>query len=190
MALHGLSRAHQRIITREYNQATIREQSLHHLRSLKHTFLTAMTAKREYHTLHTNILRDQLHVRRKTWQCHILHTETRQLNDHAKSRTVEIFQNSKTIHSLHSRLSSTYQRTKEAFAKQTRTKQAIYSLALKWAQWHTLAAEAINQRRQMFEDETRTIRQLILFHKKRPRDEWDPTLWEVPLRPTKRHKHI
>ena len=35
---------------------------------------------------------------------------------------------------------------------------------------------------------TRPLRQMLFFQHKRPREEWDPTLWEITLRPLPKHQ--
>ena len=45
------------------------------------------------------------------------------------------------------------------------------------------------QKTAQYWDTTRQARQTIYLIRKRPREQWDPTLWEVPLQPLpKRHK--
>ena len=66
-----------------------------------------------------------------------------------------------------------------------RTPQALYTLLQqeRIIQLAHQTAKSYRLKTALYRDASKQARQTIYFIRKRPREQWDPTLWEVPLQP-------
>ena len=172
-----------------YHSAHAAEVTRQRLCTLHTYYSNTLTAKTNYHMLVTKLIKEQMAAQR----LHYTHTNMcqvrRQWYEQAKYDTVTWYADAKTSLLICSWYEKMCTETNKLLAHHLQ--QAHYM----WCQQEHMANLT-----QWFNDEckhkttqywhtTRQARQTIYLIRKRPREHWDPTLWEVPLQPLpKRHK--
>ena len=109
--------------------------------------------------------------------------ERRQWYDHAKHDTMRQYADTKMSLLSYERFAQL--RTDTTLLLTCHTQQALYTL-LQQERIIQLAQETTKTYRlkaALYWDASRQARQTIYFIRKRPREQWDPTLWQVPLQP-------
>ena len=172
-----------------YYNAQASELTRRHLRKLRTLYANTLTAKTEYHLLVSNLIEEQIAVQRlhKTYTTMCL--ERRQLYEQAKHDIVKWYADVKTSLHTYNRYERMCTDTNMLLAHHMR--HAHYM----WRQQEHIMnlTQGFNnnckQKTTQYWDASRQTRQTIYLIRKRPREQWDPTLWEVPLQPLpKRHK--
>ena len=172
-----------------YHSAHAAEVARQHLCTLHTYYTNTLTAKTDYHMLVTKLIKDQMIAQR----LHDTHTHMYQLRkqwyEQAKYDTGMWYADAKMLLLICGR----YQRMCAGTDKllDLHLRQALYM----WCQQKHLANmtqcyhDACKPKTTQYWQTTRQARQTIYLIRKRPREHWDPTLWEVPMQPLpKRHK--
>ena len=172
-----------------YHKAHMEAMARQHLHTLHMGYTNALTAKTDYHRLVVKLVDQQ----RQTQRLHDTHAHLyqirRQWYEQAKEDTRLWYTDAKLLLMVNDR----YWRLRAGTAKllDLHHQQATYM----WQQQTHLTAmaryyqDACKHKTTQYWQTTRPARQTIYLIRKRPREHWDPTLWEVPLQPLpKRHK--
>ena len=172
-----------------YHKAHMEAMARQHLRTLHMGYTNALTAKTDYHRLVVKLVDQQ----RQTQRLHDTHAHLyqirRQWYEQVKEDTRLWYSDAKLLLMVNDR----YWRLSAGTAKllDLHHQQATYM----WQQQTHLTAmaqyyqDACKHKTTQYWQTTRPARQTIYLIRKRPREHWDPTLWEVPLQPLpKRHK--
>ena len=166
-----------------YHRAHAGAVARQHLRTLHTRYTNTLTAKTNYHRLVTQLVEEQMTAQQlqdtHTHLCQI----RRQWYEQAKYDTAIWYADAKLLLLISDR----YQRLTAGIEKllDLHQRQAIYM----WHQQKHLTNmtqcyhEACKQKTTQYWQTTRPARQTIYLIRKRPREHWDPTLWEVPLQP-------
>ena len=171
-----------------YHSAHASEVTRRHLRELRTLYANTLTAKTEYHLLVSNPIEEQMAAQRLHNTYTNMCLERRQRYEHAKHDTVKWYADVKTALLTYERYERMCTDTNMLLAHHMR--QAHYM----WRQQEHIMnlTQGFNDNRKQttqYWDASRQARQTIYLIRKRPREQWDPTLWEVPLQPLpKRHK--
>ena len=177
----ALEHAHRACETYRFAQATV--SALQHIRELRAVYTKTLTAKKDYHLLVTNLLKEHIETQRLKNTYTAMCMERRQWYGHAKHDTMRQYANTKMSLLSYERFARL--RTDTAVLLTCHTQQALYTL-LQQERIIQLAQETAKSYRlkvALYWDASRQARQTIYFIRKRPREQWDPTLWEVPLQP-------
>ena len=172
-----------------YHSAHAAEVARQHLCTLHAYYTNTLTAKTDYHMLVTKLIKDQMAAQR----LHDTHTHMcqvrRQWYEQAKYDTGTWYADAKMSLLICGRYKKMCADTDKLLDYHLR--QAHYM----WCQQEHLANmtqcyhDACKHKTTQYWHTTRQARQTIYLIRKRPREQWDPTLWEVPLQPLpKRHK--
>ena len=172
-----------------YHSAHAAEVPRQHLCTLLAYYTNTLTAKMDYHMLITKLIKGQMAPQR----LHNTHThmcqEHRQWYEQAKYDTVTWYVDAKTLLLICGRYEKMCADTDKLLNHHLR--QAHYM----WCQQEHMAImtqcynNACKHKTTQYWHRTRQARQTIYLIRKRPREPWDPTLWEVPLQSLpKRHK--
>ena len=129
------------------------------------------------------MLKDRIHILKKHQHYHTLYTEIRRIYNDTKLSTVHFYHSPKLIHAMNARYQKHSAQTQEMLTQQTLQNNKIYHLTLQWMNRETITTAALNQQQLLYDVETCPIHRRLYFHKKRPREEEQPTVWEVPLQP-------
>ena len=166
-----------------YRSAHASEETRRHLCKLHTLYSNTLAAKMEYHLLVTKLIEEQMAAQR----LHSTHTNMclvrRQWYEQAKHDTVTWYADAKTSLLSYKRYERLCTETNKLLTHHLR--QAHYM----WRQQEhivTLTQEYNDHSKQkttQYWDASRQARQTIYLIRKRPREQWDPTLWEVPLQP-------
>ena len=84
-----------------YRYAHVNETTLHHIRELHTMYAKTLTAKRDYHLLVTNLLREHIETQRHTNAYAALCLERRQWYEQAKHSTMQQYTGAKTSYLMH-----------------------------------------------------------------------------------------
>ena len=166
-----------------YQLAQVTETALQHLRELRTMNAKTLTAKEDYHLLVTNLLKEHIETHRQKNVYTALCPERRQWYEQAKHYTMQQYANAKTLLLSYERFARLC--TDTALLLTDHSRQARYAL-LQQERVTQLAqdtAKAYRLKATLYWDASRQARQAIYFARKRPREQWDPTLWEVLLQP-------
>ena len=165
-----------------YRHAQFTETVLHHVRELRAMYTKTLMAKRDYHLLVTNLLREHTETQHHTNAYTALCLERRQWYEQAKHFTMQQHANAKTFFLMHERYAHLC--TNTALLLTNHGRQAQYALLQqgRLIQLDHDTTNACRQKTALYWDASRQARQTIYFARKRTREQW-PTLWEVPLQP-------
>ena len=166
-----------------YRHAQVTETTLQHVRELHAVYAKTLTAKQDYHLLVTNLLKEHIEMQQHNDTYTALCLERRQWYEQAKHYTMQQYANAKMSLLSHERFARL--RTDTALLLTAHSRQARYAL-LQQERITQLAqdtAKAYQLKETLYWDAFRQARQTIYFARKRTREQWDPTLWEVPLQP-------
>ena len=181
--MEELARRHLHTTTHPYHYAVSYAHAMKHLRHLRSLYDSACAAKQAY----PNLLSSQPSV-----YVHIPHMNHRLQQHHAT--TTETYHTTKHTVRMHCtdgvtavrltwRYSSHLLRLQSLVdTRQYYTQQLIHHAKL-WAPRRQLEQHAYRSLHVVFDTESRQVRQRLFLHGKRPRDKWDPTLWEIPRSP-------
>ena len=166
-----------------YHYAHVNETTLHHIRELRTTYAKTLTAKQDHHLLVTNLLREHIETQRHTNTYTALCLERRQLYEQAKHSTMQQYNSAKTSYLMHEKYTRLC--TNSDLLLTDHRRQAQYALLQqgRFIQLDHATATACRKKIAVFWDATRQARQTIYLAGKRTREQWYPTLWEVPLQP-------
>ena len=184
-----LAQEHAQRAHNTYHSAHAAEVTRRHLCTLHAFYSNTLTAKTDYHMLVAKLIKEQMAAQR----LHYTHTNMcqirRQWYEQAKHDTVTWYAAAKTSLLICKRYEEMCTETKKLLAHYLR--QAHYM----WCQQEHIANmtqwfnDDCKQKTTQYWNTTTQARQTIYLIRKRPREQWDPTLWEVPLQPLpKRHK--
>ena len=146
-------------------------------------YTNTLAAKKDYHLLVANLLKEHIEAQRLNNAYTAMCLERRQWYDEAKHDTMRHYADMKASLLSYERFERL--RTGTAVLLTRHTQQALYTL-LQQERIMQLAQETAKSHRlktALYWDASRQARQTIYFIRKRPREQWDPTLWEVPLQP-------
>ena len=172
-----------------YHKAHIEAVGRQHLHTLHMGYTNKLTAKTDYHRLVTKLVDEQRQAQRLQDTHTHLYQIRRQWYEQAKDDTRMWYDDAKLLLMVNDR----YRRLSAGTNKllDLHQQQATYM----WQQQTHLTAmaqyyqDACKHKTTQYWQTTRPARQTIYLIRKRPREHWDPTLWEVPLQPLpKRHK--
>ena len=172
-----------------YHKAHVAAVARQHLRALHMCYTNTLTAKSDYHRLVTELVHAQRQAPRlKDTHAHLCQIR-RQWYDQAKCDTRIWYADAKLLLMINDR----YRRLSAGTEKllDLHQQQATYM----WRQQTHLTTmaqcyqDACKHRTTQYWQTTRPAPQTISLIRKRPREHWDPTLWEILLQPPpKRHK--
>ena len=172
-----------------YHKAHVEAVARQHLHTLHMGYTNTLTAKTDYHRLVTKLVDEQRQAQRLQDTHAHLYQIRRQWYEQAKDDTRMWYAEAKLplmINDRYRRLCAGTNRLLDLHQQ-----QATYM----WQQQTHLTAmaqyyqDACKHKTTQYWQTTRPARQTIYVIRKRPREHWDPTLWEVPLQPLpKRHK--
>ena len=179
-----LARQHAQHARNTYCNAHAAEVAQRHLQELHTVYTNTPTAaKTEYHLLATNLLKERTEAQRLyntfTTKC----LERRQWYEQAKHDTVRRYADIKTSLLTYERFERL--RTDTDLLLAHHMQQAHYT----WRQQERIMnlrqeiKSSYQQKMTLYWDASRQARQTIYLIRKRPREQLDPTLWEVPLQP-------
>ena len=177
----ALQHAHRASETYQFVQTT--ETALHHIWELRAVYTKTLTAKRDYHLMVTNLLKENIATQLLHNTYLAMCVERRRWYDQAKHDTRRQYADIKM--SLLSYERCAQLRTDTAVLLTRHTQQALYTwrhqeLIIQLAQE---TAKNYRLKATLYWEASRQARQTIYLIRKRPREQWDPTLWEVPLQP-------
>ena len=188
-ALVKLAQEHAQRAYDAYHNAHTSEVIRRHLRELHTLYSNTLSAKTEYHLLVTNLIKEQMAAQRLHNTYTNMCLERRQWYEQAKHDTATWYADAKTSLLTYKRYERMYTDTNMLLDHHLR--QAHYM----WRQQEHIMnlTQGFNdnckQKTTQYWDTSKQARQTIYLIRKRPREQWDPTLWEVPLQPLpKRHK--
>ena len=188
-ASNKLAKQHAQRAHDAYCNAHASEVTRRHLHELRTLYTNTLTAKTQYHLPVTNLIKEHIEAQRlhKTYTTMCL--EHRQWYEQAKHDTVKWYADLKTSLLTYERFERMCTDTNLLLAHHMR--QAHYT----WRQQEHIMNltqgfnNSCRQKTTLYWDASRQARHTIYLIRKRPREQWDPTLWEVPLQPLpKRHK--
>ena len=172
-----------------YHTAHIAAVARQHLHILHMWYTNTLTAKTDYHRLVTKLVDEQRQAQRRQDAHTHLYQIHRQWYEQAKDDTRIWYADAKLLLMINDR----YRRLSAGTDKllDLHQRHATYM----WRQQTHLTAmaqsyqDACKHKTTQYWQTTRPVRQTIYLIRKRPREHWDPTLWEDPLQPLpKRHK--
>ena len=182
--MEDLTHRHLRSVTQAYRYASICAHITKHLRDLLSLYDSALGTKQAYHTILTTHIEDQMHTTCGN------NTSLKQLRlIMPQSRDSPLYTKSATIIGLYERLTEYLHRLQALTDTCCSYTPHILYHALGWARHQRLETSAQQSMHQLYTTKMRHIHQQLYLHRKRPREVWGPTLWEIPLLPLpKRHK--
>ena len=185
----GLAQEHAQQTHDIYHRAHAAAVARQHLRTLHTHYTNTQTAKTDYHRLVTKLVEEQMTTQQlQDTHAHLCQIR-RQWYEQAKYDTGIWYADAKLLLLIRGR----YRRLCASTEKQLdlHQRQALYM----WHQQKHLANmtqcyhDACKHKTTQYWQTTRPARHTIYLIRKRPREHWDPTLWEVPMQPLpKRHK--
>ena len=172
-----------------YHRAHAAAVAGQHLRTLHTHYTNTLTAKTDYHRLVTKLLEDQMTTQLLQVTYVHLCQMRRQWYEQAKYDTGIWYADAKLPLLICGRYRKLCNGTERLLDLHLR--QALYM----WHQQKHLGnmtqcyQDACKHKTTQYWQASRPARQTIYLIRKRPRERWDPTLWEVPIQPLpKRHK--
>ena len=187
-----VTRKHLQVTTHMYYSATTCAHAMKHLRDLRYTYDGAIRAKRDYHDVVDARLQDEISITHthQRWQQYVVHTQETYHTAKQDALTSNI-DNATTV-GPHTRYRQNLHRLRVYENRWLGYTQQIYDHALQVrvrTQRLEIQKHAERTKYGMYNMESSHPRQQLYLHRKRPREIWDPTLWEIPLLPLpKRHK--
>ena len=175
----------QRALDAYYN-AHASKVTRRHLQELRTIYTNTLTAEIEYHVLVTNLIKERI-VAERLHNIHNTYTtmclERRQWYEQAKQDTMRWYADLKTSLLIYQGFERMRIDTNLLLAHHVQ--QAHYTPR---QQEHIMnltqeLESSCQQKSTLYWDAIRQARQTIYLIPKRPREQWDPTLWEVPLQP-------
>ena len=166
-----------------YWVAQVTETALQHLRELRTMYTNTVTAKKDCHLLVANLLKEHIETQRLHNAYTAMCLERRQWYNQAKHDSMRQYANMKTSLLSYERFERL--RTDRDVVLAHHTQRALYT----WLQQEHImqlaheTAKSYRLKTALYWDASRQARQTIYFIRKRPREQWDPTLCEVPLQP-------
>ena len=146
-------------------------------------YTKTLTAKRDYHLSVTNLLKEHIETQHHTNAYMPLCLERKQWYEQAKHFTMQQYANAKTSFLTHERYERLWANTALLLTDHRRQARYAFLQQGRFIQLVHDAAKAYRQKTALYWDASRQARQTIYFARKRIREQWDPTLWEVPLQP-------
>ena len=146
-------------------------------------YTNTLMAKTCYHLLVTNLLKEDIEAQRLHNTYTTMCLERRRWYDQAKHDTQRQYVDIKTSLLSYERFEKL--RTDTDVLHAHHTQQALYT----WLQQERLmqlmheTANSFQLKTALYWDTSRQARQTIYLVRKRPREQWGPTLWEVGLQP-------
>ena len=185
--MEDLTRKHLRAMTHAYIYATTCAHTMKHLRDRSSLYGRAIKAKRCYHDVVSTQLRHEMSIilTHQIWQQYVVHTQETYYT--AKQEALTSYMDSAYVVGLHTRYQRhRLQRCENRWLSCT---QQVHDHAIRWTQRPDIQDYAERTKCAIYNTESSHLRRQLYLHRKRPRENWDPTLWEVPLLPLpKRHK--
>ena len=185
--MEDLARAHLRTVASTYERKSLGVQSMRHIRGLRSLYDQASRAKQAYHSLVTGHLHEQLLVARMRRRLNSLHQTVETMYHTAKHVATTLYCDSTTVICLTHRYKQHLNKFQELYRTGQCYTQTILNHILDWVYREKLAAQAHQTRRTLYETVTRPMTQQLYLQRKPPREEWDPSAWEVPLQPLPKH---
>ena len=172
-----------------YHSAHASEEIRRHLCKLHALYSSTLTAKTEYHLLVTKLAEEQMAAQR----LHSTHTNMclvrRQWYEQAKHDALKWYADAKTSLMSYKRYEKMCTETNKLLAHRLRQAHYMWRQQVHIVNLTQEYNDHSKQKITQYWDASRQARQAIYLIRKRPREQWDPTLWEVPLQPPpKRHK--
>ena len=172
-----------------YHRAHAATVARQHLRTLHTHYTNTLTAKTDYHNLVTKLIKDQMTAQRlQDTHAHLCQIR-RQRYEQAKNDTGIWYADAKMLLLIRGRYRRLCAGTEKLLDLHLR--QALYM----WCQQKHLVNmtqcyhDACKHKTTQYWQTTRQARQTPYLIRKRPREHWDPTLWDVPMQPLpKRHE--
>ena len=150
---------------------------------------SAITAKRKYHALQASLAQDHLRKLRTEHQYLQYCTDVTHTYEAAKQTARQLYEDGFNYLRLTRRYTIHIQYYHQLQETLHRHLQWFYRPLKLWHQRLLVEQKAYRTKQELYTTETLPIRRQLYFTRKRPREEWDPTLWEIPLLPLpKRHK--
>ena len=178
-----LARQHAQCARDTYCNAHAAEVARQHLQELHTIYTNTLTAKTKYHLLVTNLLKEHIEAQRlhntyttmcldrRQWYVQAKHDTVKRYADIKTSLlTYEKFEKLRTVTDL--LLAHHMQQAQYTWRQQDRIMNLMQATKSSYQQKTTLYWDASGQ-----------ARQTIYLIRKQPREQWDPTLSEVPLQP-------
>ena len=181
--MEDLTHRHLRGVTQAYQYASICAHAMKHLRDLRSMYDNALSAKHAYHTILPTHIQDQMHITRThhMWQQHI--SKTTKAYHATKRRPYTFYFKSGTILELYEQFTRHLHRLQALTNAHCSYTPHILCDVLDWARRQRLETSTLQTMHQLYTAEQRHIQKQRYLHRKRPREVWDPTLWEIPLLP-------
>ena len=164
-----------------YRHAQVTETALHHVRELRAMYTKTLTAKRDYHLLVTNLLREHIETQHHTNAYTALFVPLSAFQ--AKHSTMQQYANAKTPFLMHERYAGLCTNTTLLLTDHRRQTQYALLQQKRLIQLDHDTANTCQQKVALYRDASRQAQQTIYFARKRTWEHWDPILWEVPLQP-------
>ena len=166
-----------------YHKAHIEAVARQHLHTLRMGYTNTLTAKTDYHRLVTKLVDEQRQAQQLQDTHAHLYQIRRQWYEQAKDDTRIWYADAKLLLMVNDR----YRRLSAGTNKllDLHQQQATYM----WRQQTHLTAmaqyyqDACKHKTTQYWQTSRPARRTIYLIRKRPREHWDLTLWEVPLQP-------
>ena len=144
-------------------------------------YTKTLTAKRDCHLLVTNLLKEHIETQHHTNAYTALCLERKQWYEQATHITMQQYANAKTSLLTHERFARLCADTTLLLTDHRRQARYAFLQQGRLIQLAHDAAKAYRQKTALYWDASRQAQQTIYFAKKQTREQWDPTLWEVPL---------
>ena len=183
--MEDLARKHPHATTHAYLTATTCAHAMkQHLCDLRSMYDSALRAKRDYHELVDEISLTRIHQR---WQQYVAHSQ--EAYHAAKHHALTSYLDIATAVGLHTRYLHHLHRLRTYGNRRTGYTQHIYNNAGHWNQRLDIQDHAKRTKGDLCSSETVHLRRQQFLRIKRPRENWDPTFWEIPLQLLpKKHK--
>ena len=180
--MEDLTRKHLRTTTHAYTYATTCAHAMKHLRDFRSMYDSAIRAKRYYHDVVATRLRDEISITHtQRWQRYIVHTQ--ETHHTAKQDALTSYMDTTTAVGLRTRYRRRLHRLQIYGNRYLGYTQQIYDHAINWTQRRDIQDHAERTKCDLCNTESSHLRRQLYLHRKRPRGNWDPTLWEIPLLP-------
>ena len=144
-------------------------------------YTKTLAAKRDYHLLVTNLLKEHIEIQHHMNTYTALCLERRQRYEQAKHHTMQQYANTKTSFLMHERFMRLCADTSLLLTDHSRQARYAFLQQGRLIQLAHDTAKAYRLKIALYWDASRQARQTMYFARKRTREQWDPTMWEVPL---------
>ena len=181
--MEDLTHRHLRTETQTNQSTCLRAHTVKHLRELRAHYNKALGAKQDYFKLLSTQLQNGIRIAQL--HRHLRHhvSVAPEAYTAAKLATRSLYMGSATWVALNDRHRAHVRRSQDMTHTHHHYIQLLYNHAVEWFSRQQLEQHAYMTMHIIYNAATHLMRQQLYLYWKRPREEWDPSVWEIPLRP-------